>query len=239
MNHMMELEWNYLAIVAITIFLLSCYMGYRRGFIKEAVSTFFVVLALVMVWKMNPYVNQFLTNHTPVYQAVQEKCKDGISEYLLEADTEESQGKLIAELPLPSYLKEGIIENNNSEVYQFLAVDTFSDYIANYLARIILNGISFLVSYFVSNAVIRMLIYALDLISRLPVLRGINRLAGILVGGIRGLLLIWILFLVITLCWNTEWGKVCIRMIEENEILSYLYEKDIFVDIFMSIFYGK
>lgn len=237
---MMKLDINWLAAVTIFVLLISCIVGYRKGFIKEVVSTFFVVLALVLVWVINPYVNQFLMEKTPVYETLQNKGREALKDQMIDEDaSRESQGNYIEELPLPEFLKDGMIENNNSEVYQFLAVDTFSDYLASYLAKILTSGIGFLVSYLLATVLIRIVVCTLDLIARLPVLRGINRFAGIFIGAIRGLIFIWIAFLVITICWNTPWGQECIKLIEGDRFLSFLYEKNIFVDVFMSIFYGK
>lgn len=235
----MKLDLNWLAIATVGVFIISCYVGYRKGFIKEIVSTFFVVLALMLVWVINPYVNQFLMEKTPVYEVLQEKCQDALKDQMIAGDaSRESQGSYIQELPLPEFLKSGMIENNNSEVYQFLAVDTFSDYMASYLAKILTSGIGFLTSYLLATILIRIIVSALDLISRLPVLRGLNRFAGIFVGALRGLLFVWIALLVITIFWNTPFGSECIRMIEADRFISFLYEKNIFVDIYMSIFYG-
>lgn len=232
----MRPDVNWLAAAAVIVLALSCIIGYQRGFVKEVVSAFFIFLALAIVWVINPHVNQFLMERTPVYGVVQEKCKEVIQEQMQEEGNEEMY---IRELPFPSFVKEELIENNTPEVYRYLVADTFSEYLAGYLARMLTNGIGFLISYLMATVLIRIVVNALDLIARLPVLRGINRFAGIFIGALRGILFIWIAFLVITVCWNTFWGQECIKMIEANRLLGILYEKNPFLDIFMSIFYGK
>ncbi len=228
---------NYLALGCTAVFLLFCIRGYQKGFIREIVSTFFVVLALGIVWIVNPYVNQFLQQQTPCYKIIQEKCQEAFSEQA--AGEEGISAEILDVLPLPEALKEGIADNNSPEIYQFLAVDTFSEYLSSYLARTLCNGISFLLSYLLVTILIRSIVSALDLLARLPVLRGINKLAGILVGGIRGILFIWVGFLIITIFCNTSWGSACVRMIGESPLLQWLYRQDIFVRIFMNIFYGS
>ena len=243
----MSLDMNWLAAGAAAVLIACCVNGYRRGFVKEIVSAFFVVLALAAVWAINPYVNQFLTDHTPVSQKIEETCLDFLEEQIAAEDsagtgeeplTEEMQGDLIENLPLPSFLKGGMLENNQSGVYELLGVHSFLEYVAGYLARMLTNGISFLLSYFLATLLIRMIVFGLDIMAKLPVLRGLNRFAGIFVGGFRGLLFLWVAFLIITICWNTSWGRECVRMIDDSRFLSFLYEKDIFVDLYMSIFYG-
>lgn len=59
---------TWLGIVVAGILLLTAYKGFRRGFIREIVSFFFVFLALAVSWAINPYVNEFFMENTPVYE---------------------------------------------------------------------------------------------------------------------------------------------------------------------------
>ena len=232
---------TWLGIAAILFILISCVVGFRRGFVKEAVSLMFMVLAMMIVWTINPYVNEFLKEKTPVYTAVQENCQKTISEQLSgEGELgEDVQKALIASLPLPESAKTNMSANNTSEVYQYLAVDTFAEYIADYLAVMITNGISFLLSFLLATVGIRLAAAALHLMAQLPVLRGINRLGGGVIGCLRAVLIIWIAFLVLTVFYSTDIGRQGLRLVEQDPLLKVLYDKDIFVQIFMSIFYGK
>lgn len=235
----MTVTWP--GIITAGILLVFGWMGYRRGFVKEVVSMFFVVLSIALVWFINPYVNNFLRNNTPLYSTVQSSCQDFVETQLdstLTAGKEEQQG-LIKKMGLPDFLAEGLAENNNASVYQYLDVTTFTDYVTDYLAVAVVNGVSFLMSFLLATLLIRMITYALNIISRLPVISGINRIAGGIVGILKGLLFIWIVLLVITVFCNTETGQQILAMAEKDYILNFLYEKDVFVNIFMSIFYGK
>lgn len=69
----MTLTW--LGIVVIGILLLNGYRGYKRGFVREVVSFFFVFLALAAAWAINPYVNDFFMETTPVYEKYRKAAK--------------------------------------------------------------------------------------------------------------------------------------------------------------------
>ena len=71
----------------------------------------------------------------------------------------------------------------------------------------------------------------IDFISELPVLHGINRFTGGIVGLGAGLIAVWIFMLVITIIYATSFGQECFRQIEGNAILSTLYEKDIILHL--------
>lgn len=235
------MTWTWLGIVAVIFLAMSCLTGYRHGFIKEIVSTFFIILAMLLVWVVNPYVNEFIRENTPVYEKVQTGCQE-----LVEAQSgdaaglnKEEQSSLIDGLALPEFFKEGLEENNTASVYQYLAVSTFAEYISGYLALAVVNGLSFLVSFVLVTLLIRMVTYALSVIARLPLLNGANKTAGAALGLAKGVVFIWIALLVLTVLCNTEIGKAGLALVEKDTVLSWLYEKDIFLDIFMNIFYGN
>lgn len=235
----MTVTW--LGTITVGILVLFGWMGYRRGFIKEVVSMFFVVLSIALVWLINPYVNDFLRNQTPLYGTVQSGCQDFVMAQMDDYVTigERKQQDMIEKLGLPDFLTDGLKENNNASVYRYLDVTSFVDYVADYLAVAFVNGISFLVSFVLATLLIRMITYALNIIARLPVIHGINRITGGVVGVLKGLLFIWVFLLIMTVLCNTDIGRQILALVEKDDILKFFYEKDIFIKIFMSIFYGN
>ncbi len=235
----MNITW--LGIGMAGILVLFGWFGYKRGFIREVMSMFFVVLSIALVWLINPYVNDFLKDNTHLYESVQDTTK-GFVETQLNGQVsldQQGQGSLIESLGLPAFLAKGLTENNNAAVYEYLAVSTFTDYVSDYIAVAVVNGVSFLLSFFLTTLMIRMLTYALNIIARLPIIKGVNRLGGLFVGGMKGLLFIWVALLLLTVFCNTELGRQGLYFVENDDIANFIYEKDVFVKIFMSIFYGK
>ena len=232
---------TWLGIVVAGILLLTAYKGFRRGFIREIVSFFFVFLALAVSWAINPYVNEFFMENTPVYEKIQESCQSFVEsqkkQELTSPGTEEQTG-FIEGLELPELLQKGLESNNTAEVYTYLAVDSFGEYITEALARMIVNGLSFFVSYLLASVILRLGTWVLNLLAGLPVLKSANKLAGGLVGAVKGVLFVWIAFLVMTILCSTSIGKEALALIEKDAFLNVLYEYDIFVNVFMSIFYG-
>jgi len=214
--------------------------GYARGFIKEAVSMVSLVLSLGIVWLINPAVTSLVKDYTPFYTQVQEYCKESIEEKIAPGIEigREAQKDLIDHLPLPDNMKEGLTANNNSEVYQLLSVDSFTDYVADYVSVTLTNGVGFLISFAAAFVAVKILVCTLGVVGNLPVVRGINRSAGAVIGLAKGLAVVWILGLAATVLCNTPMGKTCMEMIEKDFVLSFLYEWDIFVKVFANIFYG-
>ena len=231
----MNITW--LGIVVLAILILCVCRGYRRGFIKEIVSFFFVFLSLSLAWAINPYINEFLVQKTPIYNTIQETCTNFVQsqgEEKAEYETD-STGNLIDGLKLPDLLRKNLEENNNAETYAALSVDTMTEYVSGYLARTVVNGLSYVLAYILSTIMIRLIAYVLNLIAGLPVLKTANKLTGGAVGFLKGIVFIWIAFLVLTVLCSTEIGKTALELIEKDTLLNTLYQYDPLVRIFLKI----
>lgn len=231
----MKLTW--FGIVILLILILFIWMGYRRGFIREIVSFFFVFLSLSLAWAINPYINDFLISETPVYSTIQETCTDFVQKQSSDLENEtESSSQFIDGLNLPEVLRKNIEKNNNTENYAELSVNTLTEYVSGYLARTIVNGLSYVLAYILATIGIRIVVYILNLIAGLPILKTANKLTGGLVGFVKGLVFIWILFLILTVLCSTEIGKTSLELIEKDSLLSVIYQYDPLIQIFTKIF---
>ena len=181
----MDISWTWLGIVVLALIIFACASGFRRGFVKEIVSAFFMIISFLLVWVINPYVNTFVREYTPVYNIVQSNCQELVMEQTgsQKALDKEEQTQIMEKMELPDILKTSLMENNTAETYRYLAVSTFAEYIADSLAVMIVNGISFLLSFIISAIVIRLLSYILNVLTNLPVIKGVNKIAGGVVGG--------------------------------------------------------
>ena len=231
----MKLTW--FGIVILLILILFIWMGYRRGFIREIVSFFFVFLSLSLAWAINPYINDFLISETPVYSTIQETCTDFVQKQSSDLENEmESSSQFIDGLNLPEILRKNIEKNNNTENYAELSVNTLTEYVSGYLARTIVNGLSYVLAYILATIGIRIVVYILNLIAGLPILKTANKLTGGLVGFVKGLVFIWILFLILTVLCSTEIGKTSLELIEKDSLLSVIYQYDPLIQFITKIF---
>lgn len=128
---------------------------------------------------------------------------------------------------IPKFLKEKLLENNNSTIYEIFGVKTFAEYVATYISRMIIYLMAFLVTFIIVLIIVKAVAVAIDIIGELPVLGFFNRLAGAIVGAGSGLLIVWIAFLILTLVYTTPLGQVAFGMIQESEFLTFLYENNL------------
>lgn len=243
---------NILKLIVGLIVLLYALIGFRKGFIRTLMSMAFLIMAAALVYFANPYVSSFLKERTPAYDIIEKKCSDIFSLDQLsrfvegesgEADTEREltrieQTKLIDKLLLPDILKDQLAENNNASGYAKLAVSSFEDYIAAFMANMALKLLSYLVTFLLAVLILKLLIMTLDVVVKLPLLKGMNRGLGLVLGAIQGICVVWLLFLVITLLGSTDIGGKLLILIGDDGMLSFLYDSNIFLKLLMGIFGG-
>lgn len=139
----------------------------------------------------------------------------------------EVQIQQIEDSTLPTFMKDIILENNNTEIYNELSVSSFPEYVASYISRMVIKIISFLVTFLLVVIIVKALMVAVDIIGELPVVGPLNHFGGALLGIVVALMFVWLGFLILTVLYSTAVGKTCFEMIESSQVLTFLYDKNI------------
>jgi len=184
-------------------------------------------------------VEDILAGRVDQEKLAQNGITDKILEYQLEDEVEEGEAQTTIDIPrqaqraviehseIPEVFKELLKENNNSEIYGMLGANSFVEYAAKYLAKMLLNIIIFLAVFLVLTIIIRSIIFALDIVTELPVVGLINRLAGMTIGVVTAYVVVCIIFTFIVLLFQTSFGKSMYVLIDSSPILTFLYNNNI------------
>ncbi|MBQ7795797.1 MAG: CvpA family protein [Lachnospiraceae bacterium] len=231
MEYLSDLSGHWLEII-IAVYLIGMVLyGHYKGFIRLAVSATALLITLVTVNYAQPYVIDWLKNDTPIYESMKENMAEsiGIDEMLEEMGLgdslqKEDEWQIIEELPIPEQMKRLLVENNNIEVYKIMGVEFFRDYVGGYLSDMILKAAVFLVLFLVVFLALQILVTWLDLIAKLPILSGLNKIAGAILGGAQALVFVWIACLIFTMFSGTEFGSAALAQIDASPWLSWIYD---------------
>lgn len=241
MNILMEYWLS--AFIGIFLLLMVLY-GHRKGFLRIALSFSALTLSLLTVQFAAPVVTTYLQKNTQISQVIgktllktveSEFAKNGEMQALMEIQNPALQKEIVEHLNIPEQIKQVILENNNRESYRHFHVEKFVDYVSAYLSSILLKLIVSVVLFLIVNIGLRVLILWLNLFARLPILHGINQLAGAVLGGVQGLLFVWLFFLAVQLCTNLSWSAMVLSQIQKSAWLNFLYENNLLGLCFMSI----
>lgn len=248
----MEIMENWLLLVVGIIFFVSFIWGISQGLLRIVVSLIATIATIALVTALVPMACDFVEEKTSIGASVGNVITSAImpqeSKLIDDGQTEESENEeseegektelsqedqinIVEGSSFPVLLKHNLLENNNSEIYDRLGVSTFYDYVGAYVGGLIVKIIVFLLVYAILRVFIRILMNMIDFISELPVLHGINRFTGGVVGLGIGLIAVWMFFMVITIIYATAFGQMCFKQIEGNQILTILYQKDIILQL--------
>ena len=140
------------------------------------------------------------------------------------------QTKFIESLPLPQSIKDQMEAFNNENGYLKLGAKDFGSYVINYIASLIMNILAYAVTLLAVWLIIRIVLGALSVFSRLPIIGAADHLLGLVLGLIQGVLIIWLLFLVLSLFSTSEIGAGLMREVNASPFLSFLYNSNPFLN---------
>jgi len=220
---------NWMLVIVLVIIILNALTGLKVGLTKILFSLFsFIIAMAISVW-ISPVVNNMLKNNEKFYEKTKQKMEAILFEGLENTD---GIDELIGELPLPKSIKESLIKNKSQKE------TNAKSYIAAHVTDIALKAMSFIISFVVVFIGLWVISIALNIISKLPILNQINKLAGLLVGGLQGLVVVWIIFTTVTMFSGTELGSTAFKQIESSSILSFLYDKNILTNVVLKAVKG-
>ena len=223
---------NYLLIGVVLFFILVTANGFRKGLLKSVLFCGTTILALFATSQCYQFVGKALNEYTGLGEQIETSIEKS-----LEMKTNETkkikraeQTKKIESLNLPQGIKDALVENNNMDIYKALNVTSFYEYIASYLSKLVINAISYFLTFILSSIIIGLLIRVLDFITEIPILKEINKIGGLCLGAIEGLIGIWIFFLIVTIWGSTTFGETMFRYINDSTVLSFLYDNNIILN---------
>lgn len=119
------------------------------------------------------------------------------------------------------------IAASDAQALEVLEMLGQSQTVSGQLADGLLRVIAFLITLLLVSVLVRGIAFSLGIVAKLPILNGLNKKAGLLLGLVEGVLVVWIFFFVVTVCISTETGVKLLLMISESEILSWIYRHNL------------
>ena len=223
---------NWLLIIVLAIILFCAVHGWMRGLLRILYSLVSIILMVGLIAYATPHISSFVKENTGVYTSIQEKCTDAIRE---KAETgiensvkpENATGNSFPDKISSYIMSAGENALEESGVYEAMGSKT---------ADWILGGIAFFLALILALIVVNLIGKALDIVNKIPIIKGINRTLGIFAGLFQGFLIVWLLFLFLALIAGTSLGEVGIQYINENLFLKYLYYNNALLEVFSYFF---
>ena len=228
---------NWLEIVVGLYLLAMVLYGHYRGFIRMAVSMAALVATFVIVHTTMPAVSGFIKDQTPLCQWIKEGLEYALIFEEDSADSADAEA-MIESLNLPKAIQESLLEAVGPELNQTFGTEILLEHIGTYVADVAVNAAGFVLMFVLVYVALRLIMGWLNIMAKLPVISGINKLAGALLGGLQGLFFLWLLSLLVTAFSQTDWGMAVIAQIESSKWLTFLYHYNIVSKIVLGLVKG-
>lgn len=217
---------NWLLVIVVAIISINGLIGRRAGFIKTIFSMLSIIVAIILTIWISPSVNKTLSHNKTFHQKITQSI-DKMLTLQMEDKKQADEASIIENLPIPKSLKKSLLKNNTKENYNAMAIGNFKEYINAYLTNIVINAISFIITFLIALTVLWIVSIMLNIISKLPLLNAVNKTAGLAVGLIQGLVIVWVLFIFLTAFSGLEFGATAMGMVSESKFLSILYNNNL------------
>ena len=231
---------NWLLVIVLIIIVFAMIRGFNRGFLRVLYSLVAIILLIVLVGYATPHISGFLKENTKIYTSVSEKWADRIRDSVGGAVDSTVQGQQetldAAGIHLPSVLEAYIFDDGVQAAQHTIEETGLYIQAGNRMADIIVAILAFLLALILAVIIVWIIGKATDVVNKIPIIKGINRFLGIFAGAFQGFIIVWLLFLAVAMISGTDIGKLLVRSIEENQFLSILYNHNMLLEIFSTIF---
>lgn len=234
---------NWVGIAALIVLLGSVILGWYKGFLKTVLGMVQLIATIILVLILSPLVKNMLAENTGLYRQTRDSIIAAIEESIPELPEGfevplEMQDTVIENSSFPRMLQDLLKENNRADVYEKLNAASFVEYVGSYMADLVVGLVSFLIVFIVIRIVFQILVLAFDLLGKIPVLGGINRLAGAVLGVVRGVIVLWILCLLATIFPETRIGGDVLSAVGSSGILSWIYNNNLLFHLLFALRMG-
>ena len=99
------------------------------------------------------------------------------------------------------------------------------------VVEFVIKAIAYVSMYAVIRSMIKIISWLLLKFVQLPGLHLLNSLAGGVLGCVQGVIALWLIFLIVSLCYGSDWGYSCYCAIQNDAVLRLLYRYNLFLYI--------
>lgn len=178
-------------IVMVAVLALSIFIGYKRGLIMTAFSLASVIIAVILAQMLNPIVYNAVAA-TEIDEKIEQKVTAYIEDVYEEKAVpvlEQKREDIIKEAGLPSFLEKIIIESDSAALK---TAENEMKKVSVAAAEFTVKLLCFVLVAVIIVILLTVLMFALKIVSKLPVIKTFNAGGGAIAGAVIGLGIVYI-----------------------------------------------
>lgn len=227
---------NYLDIAVLVIIILNIGLGWLKGLIRSVINVISIILGFMAARMYHADLYDILNQRFDLY----EKLKTSIGQTFSSVELPSVDLSLVNEEMMNQHLVDNkylqVISEKfiNSDTFHELMPNdvTFADGLVSWLADNILSLLSMVIIFIGVYIGVRLIGLFLHEAFKLPVLKGVNKLSGLVFGLVKGLFFAMLFVLVAVIIGPIFDSLNIIETLESSKIAIYLYQFNIFIYLF-------
>lgn len=235
-------------LIILLVIGLTCYTSYKKGLLLTLYKIISFFLAIWIAWVINPVVKGGLTKYTNIETWLETNISEGITRTIDnslisggnkitgdddddEKVDEKNADKTIEDLKVPNFVKSYLkskLENDSTK-------KEISNFVSKSLTNICLTIISFILVILIVALVLSLLKGILQMISNIPIIDIINKIAGAGFGLMLSAIEIWLVFLLIGLAINVNSESALYGWISNSTLGSWFFNNNLISYVIVKI----
>lgn len=208
---------NYIDILVLLLFALSIFLGFKKGFLRTVTGLCALILSLLLATILYPYATKIVMK-TPVYDTVYSNVVTVVK--MPQKDGESTLSET-GKLNLPNEVMKNLDKNVRN------ASNQAGDVVASKIASVAVKLVSMLCVFFAARLLLFLLSLMAGFIRKLPVIGWGDSLLGGLFGLLRGILLIYILFTVVTFSASVSPNSKFVQDVKQSGFARVMYNNNV------------
>ena len=212
--------------------------GLYKGFVNSVFGLLGVFVALLIAYTAYPQLakslqdNEGLVRNLVHYSDASSRIPGSeLAQTPVAGISQQTLNEIMAHANLPQPFDDFVRVNILDQVFAPLGSVDVSDYLNNTLIAVTLNILCFLVCFGVAYAAVMLLVHLLGYVFRMPVLKHFDLLLGGLFGGVRGVLLVFVLFALVPVLLTVSPIEQVSVAIDESQFASTFYRTNLIQSI--------
>lgn len=222
------MSFNIVDGVVIAVIGAGIILGAFKGAFKMLLSFGSVVFAVIATFFLRPIIYPLLMEHTDLFGKMTTLISDnldltGVAKNLVNPETTTNN------MTVSPQIMEMLAKKTGADS----ALAGLQFQISQHLAEIAMQIFSFIVGFILIMIAFAVAGFVLNRLDKLPVIREVNKTAGAVVGGVIGVVIIWIAMLVLNYWFSTGRQDELMLLIQQSMVTKYLYQYNLLVYYFI------
>lgn len=196
-------------LIIIGIVILSVFLAYRKGLISLALGLVSFIIAILITTILYKPVSNLVINVTAIDETIENTIYEKANEAMKQED-ETSQ-----------FIVDAAKEELLPQTARTIAVN-------------IVTGGVFLVLFLATKIALRFVSALASLVAKLPIIKQVNKLGGVIYGLLRGFLIVYVALLIISVVGTINPNSTVHKELEKSYLGKTMYENNI-----LNVFFEK